>query len=68
MATLQAKVNKDAAQVNGVTKGLTIGVALVELAEVLTGKKVPINWVHDTKRNVDEVQNRDLALFYFHQR
>ena len=56
---------KDAAEVNDVRTDLTNGVALVELAEILTGKKASINWVHDPKRNVDEVQNCDLALRMF---
>ena len=52
-------------QVNDITKDLSNGVALVELAKILIGKDTPRHWVHDPKRNVDQVQNCDLSIEMF---
>lgn len=51
--------------VNDITKDLTNGVALVELAEILIGKESPRHWSRSPKRNVDMVQNCDLAIDMF---
>lgn len=51
--------------VTDITKDLKNGVALVELAKILTGKDVPRRWVHSPKSNYEMVQNCDLALEMF---
>ena len=52
-------------QIENITKDLSNGVALVELAEVLTQKNAPRNWVESPKMNVQKVQNCDLAIDMF---
>lgn len=51
--------------ITDVTKDLSNGVALVKLATSLTQKQAPRQWVHDPKRNVDKVQNCDMAVDMF---
>ncbi|KAK8886170.1 hypothetical protein M9Y10_041630 [Tritrichomonas musculus] len=72
---LQAKVfsrwvsaylkGKDQVDVKDITKDLSNGVALVELAEMLTHKKANRSWDHNPKNNIGKVQNCDLALDMF---
>lgn len=52
-------------KVEDITKDLSSGVALVELAEVLTHKKATHKWVESPKMNVQKVENCDLALNMF---
>ena len=52
-------------QVNDITKDLSNGVALVELAKILIGKDAPRHWIHEPKRTVDMVQNCDLSIEMF---
>ena len=52
-------------QVEDITKDLTNGVALVQLAQTLTRKDASRQWAQDPKRNVDMVQNCDLAVDMF---
>ena len=52
-------------EVNDITKDLSNGVALVELAQILTKKPAPRNWVRQPERSVDMVQNCELALNMF---
>ena len=51
--------------IESVTKDLSSGVELVQLAQVLTGKKTPRSWAETPKRNVEMVQNCDLAVDMF---
>lgn len=48
-----------------ITKDLSNGVALVELAKTLTQKETPRNWAESPKRKVEMVQNCDLAVDMF---
>ena len=50
---------------NDITKDLKNGVALIELAKILTCKETPRRWIYTPKRNIDMVQNCDLALDMF---
>ena len=52
-------------EIESVTKDLTSGVELVQLAEKLTGKQPPRAWAKEPKRNVEMVQNLDLAIDMF---
>ena len=52
-------------QVNDVTKDLSNGVALIELAEILTGKEAPSNWAHNPKHIAQMVTNNDMAIDMF---
>ena len=52
-------------KVEDITKDLSNGVALVELAETLTHKKATRNWVRSPTKNVQNVQNCELALNMF---
>ncbi|KAK8841954.1 hypothetical protein M9Y10_026909 [Tritrichomonas musculus] len=56
---------KSDVQVNDVTKDLSNGVALVELAEILTGKEAPSNWAHNPKHIAQMVTNNDMAIDMF---
>lgn len=60
----QLKDQKDI-EVNNVCTDLSNGVALVDLAQILTHKKASHSWAEHPKRNVDMVQNCDLALEMF---
>lgn len=51
--------------IQDVTKDLSSGVALCELAKVLTGKQSTRSWAHTPKHNVEMVQNCDLAVDMF---
>ena len=51
--------------IDKITKDLSNGVALVELAETLTHKNAPRNWSTSPERTVDMVQNCDLAIDMF---
>lgn len=51
--------------INDITKDLSNGVALVDLAIALTGKDTPRHWASNPKYNVEKVQNCDLALDMF---
>lgn len=51
--------------VKNITSDLSNGVALVELAEILTGKKAPRNWIREPKMAINMVQNCDLAIEMF---
>lgn len=51
--------------IQDVTKDLSNGVALVELAEVLTHRNAPHLWDHKPTMKVENVQNCDLALDMF---
>ena len=57
--------NIDDQNVTDITKDLSNGVALVELATELTKKKPLRQWCQAPKRNVDMVQNCDLAIDMF---
>lgn len=48
--------------VQDVTKDLSNGVSLVELAEVLTHKRAPRLWDHKPTTKIENVQNCDLAI------
>ena len=52
-------------QIENITKDLSNGVALVELAKALTHKDAPRYWVESPKMNVQKVQNCDLAIDMF---
>ncbi|KAK8871967.1 hypothetical protein M9Y10_007717 [Tritrichomonas musculus] len=52
-------------QVNDVTKDLSSGVALIELAEILTGKEAPSHWAHNPKHIAQMVTNNDMAIDMF---
>ena len=52
-------------QVNDITKDLSNGVALIELAEILTGKEAPNNWAHNPKHIAQMVTNSDMAIDMF---
>ena len=52
-------------QVHDVTKDLTNGVALVELAEILTHKNAPNNWAHNPAHIAQMVTNNDTAIDMF---
>ena len=52
-------------QVHDVTKDLSNGVALIELAEILTGKEAPHNWAHNPTHNAQMVTNNDMAIDMF---
>ena len=51
--------------VDDVTKDLSNGVALVQLAKTLTNKDTPRSWVPDPQLSVEQVQNCELALDMF---
>ncbi|KAK8883680.1 hypothetical protein M9Y10_042777 [Tritrichomonas musculus] len=51
--------------IDTITKDLSNGVALVELAKTLTHKDTPRTWTESPKRTVDMVQNCDLAIDMF---
>lgn len=57
--------NKSNIEINDISKDLKNGVALVELAQILTCKESPRKWSHEPKRNIDIVQNCELALDMF---
>lgn len=57
--------NKSNIEINDISKDLKNGVALVELAQILTCKESPRKWSHTPKRNIDMVQNCELALDMF---
>lgn len=48
-----------------ITKDLSNGVALIELAQVLTNKKAPSKWEHQPTTNVQNVKNCKLAFKMF---
>ena len=48
-----------------ITKDLSNGVVLIELAEVLTHEKAPKNWAQSPKIDTEKVQNCDIALDMF---
>lgn len=52
-------------QIDDITKDLSNGVALCNLATLLTQKDRPRGWVLEPKRQVDMVQNCELALEMF---
>lgn len=52
-------------EVKDVTKDLSNGVALIELAEILTHKKASRAWIQNPKNSIGKVQNCDLALDMF---
>ncbi|KAK8841384.1 GTPase activator activity protein [Tritrichomonas musculus] len=52
-------------KVEDITKDLSNGVALCDLATYLTHKNAPRSWSHDPKRTVDMVQNCELAVDMF---
>ena len=52
-------------QVNDITKDLTNGVALVQLAKILTENDTPHAWISQPQRTVDMVQNLDMAVDMF---
>lgn len=52
-------------QIDDITKDLSNGVALCDLATILTKKDAPRAWAHDPKRAVDMVQNCELAVDMF---
>lgn len=51
--------------IQDLTKDLSDGVALVELAEILTHKKAPNHWAEHPKHNVEKVTNCDMAIDMF---
>lgn len=57
--------NTSNVQVDDITKDLKDGVALVELAKILTNKEAPRRWKAEPKRNIDMVQNCELAIDMF---
>ena len=52
-------------QVNDITKDLTNGIALIDLATILTHKKSLKQYNQMPKRNIDMIQNCDLAINMF---
>ena len=48
-----------------ITKDLSNGVPLVELAQILTQKDAPHKWAKEPKRNIDQVMNCDLSVDMF---
>lgn len=52
-------------EIQDITKDLSNGVSLVQLAQVLTKKDAPRAWNQSPVRNVDMVQNCDLAIEMF---
>ena len=62
---VNAHLNNAAPEVGDITKDLSNGVALVELAKVLTKKDTPRPWKKEPKRNVDQVMNCDLSVDMF---
>ncbi|KAK8883882.1 ERAD pathway [Tritrichomonas musculus] len=57
--------NQPNIHIDSITKDLSNGVALVELAKILTHKETPRNWAEAPKRKVEMVQNCDLAVDMF---
>ena len=57
--------NKSNIELSDISTDLTNGVALVELAKILTHKDTPRKWSLTPKRNIEMVQNCDLALDMF---
>ena len=53
------------AEIGDISKDLSNGVALVELAQTLTKKDTPRPWKKEPKRNVDQVMNCDLSVDMF---
>ncbi|KAK8860457.1 GTPase activator activity protein [Tritrichomonas musculus] len=51
--------------INDVTRDLSDGIALIYLAKSLTGKDTPRQWIINPVRNVDKVQNCELAIEMF---
>lgn len=51
--------------INDITKDLSNGVALIELAENLTHKKAPNHWAQHPNFKVEEVTNCDIAIDMF---
>lgn len=51
--------------ITDVTKDLSNGVVLVELAEILTNQKAPKNWSHNPNYPVEKITNCDVALDMF---
>ena len=52
-------------QVNDISKDLSNGVALVELAKVLTGKDTKREWAQSPKKNIEMIKNSDLSVQMF---
>ncbi|KAK8888747.1 GTPase activator activity protein [Tritrichomonas musculus] len=57
--------NDQEIKIEDITKDLSNGVALVELAKMLTQKELERQWCSDPKRNIEMVQNCDLAIEMF---
>lgn len=55
----------DSKGITDITKDLSNGVALIELAEILTKKKAPKNWCQTPNYAVEKVTNCDIALDMF---
>lgn len=52
-------------KIDDITKDLSNGVALIDLAAALTQKKLPYEWARSPKKNAEMIQNCDLALDMF---
>lgn len=52
-------------QINDITKDLSNGIVLIDLAKILTHKQIQREWNHSPKRKVEMIQNCDLALDMF---
>ena len=52
-------------EIGEITKDLSNGVPLVELAQILTKKDAPVKWAKAPKRNIDSVMNCDLSVDMF---
>ena len=52
-------------QVHDISKDLSNGVALVELAKVLTGKEPKHEWANTPKKPIDMIKNADLSVQMF---
>lgn len=52
-------------EINDISKDLRDGVALIELAQKLTNRNLPCNWKKTPKRNIEMVENCNLAIEMF---
>ena len=57
--------NNNCPGIEEITKDLSNGVPLVELAQILTKKDAPVKWAKQPKRNIDSVMNCDLSVDMF---
>ncbi|KAK8857753.1 alpha-actinin [Tritrichomonas musculus] len=64
VSTQLTKGNADI-QVHDISKDLSNGVALVELAKILTGKEPKHDWAHAPKKPIEMIKNADLSVQMF---